>query len=127
MEPPAEGPMCDLIWSDPMDEATAEYLEDDALEAWYAIEYTDNPTRGCGWVFGGQAVDDFLMDNNLLTIVRGEGFVFTLCELSHGFLGHEVQTMGYYFHYFMREDTEHPMVITIFSGRQIKLKFLTIG
>jgi serine/threonine-protein phosphatase 2B catalytic subunit len=71
MEPPAEGPMCDLIWSDPMDEATAEYLEDDALEAWYAIEYTDNPTRGCGWVFGGQAVDDFLMDNNLLTIVRG--------------------------------------------------------
>ncbi len=54
-----------------MDEATAEYLEDDALEAWYAIEYTDNPTRGCGWVFGGQAVDDFLMDNNLLTIVRG--------------------------------------------------------
>ena len=24
--------------------------------------------------------------------------------------------MGYYFHYFMREDTEHPMCITIFSG-----------
>mmetsp|Transcript_33185 Transcript_33185/g.93006 ORF Transcript_33185/g.93006 Transcript_33185/m.93006 type:complete len:520 (-) Transcript_33185:72-1631(-) len=100
MEPPAEGPMCDLLWSDPMDEATAEYLEDDALEAWYAIEYTDNPTRGCGWVFGGQAVDDFLMENDLLTIVRG----------------HEVQTMGYYFHYFMREDTEHPMLITIFSA-----------
>ena len=37
----------------------------------YAIEYTDNPTRGCGWVFGGQAVDDFLMENDLLTIVRG--------------------------------------------------------
>ena len=71
MEPPAEGPMCDLLWSDPMDEATAEYLEDDALEAWYAIEYTDNPQRGCGWVFGGQAVDDFLMDNDLLMIVRG--------------------------------------------------------
>ena len=78
MEPPAEGPMCDLIWSDPMDEATAEYLEDDALEAWYAIEYTDNPTRGCGWVFGGQAVDDFLMDNNLLTIVRGKSDSLTL-------------------------------------------------
>ena len=78
MEPPAEGPMCDLLWSDPMDEATAEYLEDDALEAWYAIEYTDNPTRGCGWVFGGQAVDDFLMDNDLLTIVRGFFLPFSL-------------------------------------------------
>ena len=29
--------MCDLLWSDPMDEATAEYLEDDALEAWYNL------------------------------------------------------------------------------------------
>ena len=41
---------------------------------------------------------------------------FVFRKFSHGFTGHEVQTMGYYFHYFMREDTEHPMVITIFSG-----------
>lgn len=89
MEPPAEGPMCDLIWSDPMDEATAEYLEDDALEAWYAIEYTDNPTRGCGWVFGGQAVDDFLMDNNLLTIVRG---LLLRISLACVFVSHQLLT-----------------------------------
>jgi len=40
-------------------------------------------------------------------------------------LGHEVQTMGYYFHYFMREDTEHPMVITIFSGAMAISIFLS--
>ena len=68
--------MCDLLWSDPMDESTADYLDDDALEEWYAIEYTDNPARGCGWVFGGQAIDDFLMDNDLLTVVRGIFFFF---------------------------------------------------
>lgn len=52
-EIPHEGPMSDLLWSDP-----------DDVNKW-----TPSP-RGAGWVFGESAVKQFLHDNNLNLVVR---------------------------------------------------------
>jgi hypothetical protein len=63
--------MCDLIWSDPLEESTASgcTTPEDMLE-WYDVDFVDNPTRGVGKVYGYKAVDYFLHDN------RTRGFFF---------------------------------------------------
>ena len=85
-EPPASGPLCDLIWSDP--------LEDFGKEPAGTEPFTVNETRGCGYfyrfnfcnfecfnikLFSFQACCDFLTENNLLSIIRA----------------HEAQDQGY--------------------------------
>jgi len=100
MEPPKNGPLCDLIWSDPIEEATAEGLNEEEMEEWYDVQFVENPTRGCGYIFGYGAAIQFLEDNNLLCIVRA----------------HEVQAEGFFLHYFLRDDREFPPVITVFSA-----------
>jgi len=53
-EPPHEGSMCDLMWSDP----------DEDIQGWGIS------ARGAGYVFGPDIVDQFLHSNNLLLIAR---------------------------------------------------------
>lgn len=70
--------MCDLMWSDPLEEATAARVGASEMHEWYArpkcpckvsevcrfaVEYVPNPMRGVGQVFGYTAVERFLMDN----------------------------------------------------------------
>ncbi|XP_052263584.1 protein phosphatase 3 catalytic subunit alpha-like isoform X2 [Dreissena polymorpha] len=89
-EPPAFGPMCDLLWSDPLEdfgnEKTAEH-------------FTHNSVRGCSYFYSYAACCDFLQQNNLLSIIRA----------------HEAQDAGYRM-YRKSQTTGFPSLITIFSA-----------
>jgi len=52
-EIPHEGPMCDIMWSDP-----------EEIKGW------NTSPRGAGYLFGGNVVDEFLQRNGLKYIVR---------------------------------------------------------
>eukprot|EP01002_Notosolenus_urceolatus_P015990 NODE_924_length_1683_cov_68.042228_g757_i0.p1 GENE.NODE_924_length_1683_cov_68.042228_g757_i0~~NODE_924_length_1683_cov_68.042228_g757_i0.p1 ORF type:complete len:502 (+),score=152.98 NODE_924_length_1683_cov_68.042228_g757_i0:104-1507(+) len=90
-EPPAGGQMCDLLWSDPMDEEE-ECASPDAM-------YLHNDLRGCSFVFSFNAACQFLKRNNLLSVIRA----------------HEAQDEGYRL-YKKSTSTGFPTVICIFSA-----------
>ncbi|KAF3840748.1 hypothetical protein F7725_006610 [Dissostichus mawsoni] len=89
-EPPAFGPMCDLLWADPLEdfgnEKTQEY-------------FSHNTVRGCSYFYSYPAVCEFLQSNNLLSIIRA----------------HEAQDAGYRM-YRKSQTTGFPSLITIFSA-----------
>merc|ERR1739847_139325 len=89
-EPPAFGPMCALLWSDPLedfgDEKNAEH-------------FSHNSVRGCSYFYSYAASCDFLQQNNLLSIIRA----------------HEAQDAGYRM-YRKSQTTGFPSLITIFSA-----------
>ncbi|XP_036055400.1 serine/threonine-protein phosphatase 2B catalytic subunit gamma isoform isoform X3 [Onychomys torridus] len=89
-EPPAFGPVCDLLWSDPSEE----YGSEKTLE-----HYTHNTVRGCSYFFSYPAVCEFLQNNSLLSIIRA----------------HEAQDAGYRM-YRKSQSTGFPSLITIFSA-----------
>eukprot|EP01130_Rhizamoeba_saxonica_P000613 TRINITY_DN10574_c0_g1_i1.p1 TRINITY_DN10574_c0_g1~~TRINITY_DN10574_c0_g1_i1.p1 ORF type:complete len:556 (+),score=125.33 TRINITY_DN10574_c0_g1_i1:78-1745(+) len=91
-EPPSQGPMCDLLWSDPMDDysTTTRKLEN---------AYVENTVRGCSYCYSYTAVCKFLDDNQLLSVVRA----------------HEAQDAGYRM-YKKNNATGFPSVITLFSA-----------
>ncbi|XP_047478395.1 serine/threonine-protein phosphatase 2B catalytic subunit 3-like [Penaeus chinensis] len=89
-EPPAFGPMCDLLWSDP--------LEDFGNEK-NAEHFSHNSVRGCSYFYSYAACCDFLQHNNLLSIIRA----------------HEAQDAGYRM-YRKSQTTGFPSLITIFSA-----------
>ncbi|XP_017881723.1 serine/threonine-protein phosphatase 2B catalytic subunit 2-like isoform X4 [Ceratina calcarata] len=89
-EPPAFGPMCDLLWSDP--------LEDFGNEK-NAEHFSHNSVRGCSYFYSYAACCDFLQNNNLLSILRA----------------HEAQDNGYRM-YRKSQLTGFPSLITIFSA-----------
>ncbi|XP_057666738.1 uncharacterized protein LOC130900250 [Diorhabda carinulata] len=89
-EPPAFGPMCDLLWSDP--------LEDFGNEN-NAEHFSHNTVRGCSYFYSYTACCDFLQNNNLLSIIRA----------------HEAQDAGYRM-YRKSQTTGFPSLITIFSA-----------
>ncbi|XP_051166777.1 protein phosphatase 3 catalytic subunit alpha-like isoform X3 [Leptopilina boulardi] len=89
-EPPAYGPMCDILWSDP--------LEDFGNEK-NAEHFSHNSVRGCSYFYSYTACCDFLQSNNLLSIIRA----------------HEAQDAGYRM-YRKSQVTGFPSLITIFSA-----------
>ena len=89
-EPPAFGLMCDLLWSDPIEEFGSENTSE---------HYLHNSTRGCSYFYTYAACCDFLKSNNLLSIIRG----------------HEAQDSGYRM-YRKSQATGFPSLITIFSA-----------
>uniref|UniRef100_A0A8C1I8L3 Serine/threonine-protein phosphatase n=1 Tax=Cyprinus carpio TaxID=7962 RepID=A0A8C1I8L3_CYPCA len=60
-EPPAFGPMCDLLWSDPGEDYGSEKSSE---------HFCHNSVRGCSYFYSYPAVCDFLMNNNLLSVIR---------------------------------------------------------
>lgn len=89
-EPPAFGPMCDLLWSDPLEEFGSEHTDE---------HFTHNTVRGCSYFFSYYAVCEFLQNNNLLSLIRA----------------HEAQDAGYRM-YKKSATTGFPSLITIFSA-----------
>nr|KAF6481602.1 protein phosphatase 3 catalytic subunit gamma [Molossus molossus] len=60
-EPPAFGPVCDLLWSDPSEDYGNEKISE---------HYMHNTVRGCSYFYSYPAVCEFLQNNNLLSIIR---------------------------------------------------------
>ncbi|KRX24743.1 Serine/threonine-protein phosphatase 2B catalytic subunit 2 [Trichinella nelsoni] len=89
-EPPAFGPMCDLLWSDPLEDFGNERNSD---------QFCQNSVRGCSYFYSYAACCDFLQHNNLLSIIRA----------------HEAQDAGYRM-YKKSQATGFPSLITIFSA-----------
>eukprot|EP01126_Amoeba_proteus_P014825 TRINITY_DN16580_c0_g1_i3.p1 TRINITY_DN16580_c0_g1~~TRINITY_DN16580_c0_g1_i3.p1 ORF type:complete len:581 (-),score=114.94 TRINITY_DN16580_c0_g1_i3:177-1919(-) len=88
-EPPQSGKMCDILWADPMEKFGPDFNENFVL----------NNVRGCSYLFGFNAVCEFLGNNNLLSILRA----------------HEAQDAGYCMHT-KNEKTGFPSLITLFSA-----------
>lgn len=99
-EPGKSGPLCDILWSDPLEEDTADGLDESEMDEWFSVDYVENPTRGCGYVFGYTAIREFLERNNITSLLRA----------------HEVQRTGYDLNHFNKKDLNHPLVVTLFSA-----------
>ncbi|ORX50934.1 serine/threonine-protein phosphatase 2B catalytic subunit A1, partial [Hesseltinella vesiculosa] len=89
-EPPTQGLLCDLLWSDPHEDFGEETNSD---------FFIHNHVRGCSYFFTYAAACAFLERNGLLSIIRG----------------HEAQDNGYRM-YKRTRTTSFPAVMTIFSA-----------
>jgi serine/threonine-protein phosphatase 4 catalytic subunit len=72
-EVPHEGPMCDLLWSDPEDTGGVPSTTEFGLSP-----------RGAGYLFGEKVVDTFLQTNGLQTIARAHQLVMEGYKLHFG-------------------------------------------
>ncbi|PVU91922.1 hypothetical protein BB561_004120 [Smittium simulii] len=89
-EPPTHGLLCDLLWSDPVEDFGHEKKKSPFL---------NNNARGCSFFYTYNAVSSFLEKNNLLSLIRA----------------HEAQDAGYRM-YRKSKKTGFPAVITLFSA-----------
>ena len=89
-EPPPFGPMCDLLWSDPLEDYGNEKNSE---------HFSHNTVRGCSFFYSYAACCEFLQNNQLLSIIRA----------------HEAQDAGYRM-YKKSSQTAFPSLITIFSA-----------
>lgn len=88
VEPPLSGLLCDLIWSDPVEDSKA-----------LKVNFRPNEERECSFKFGLNPVKDFLKKNNLLSVIRA----------------HQVQLDGYKMHKWGGA-AAFPPVMTVFSA-----------
>ncbi|XP_056267607.1 serine/threonine-protein phosphatase 2B catalytic subunit alpha isoform isoform X2 [Pseudoliparis swirei] len=117
-EPPAFGPMCDLLWADPLEdfgnEKTQEY-------------FSHNTVRGCSYFYSYPAVCEFLQSNNLLSIIRAHeaqdaGYVVptghrrTTIHTLHNNTRSVCLRLRRYRMYRKSQTTGFPSLITIFSA-----------
>ncbi|KAI0276688.1 serine/threonine protein phosphatase calcineurin catalytic subunit Ppb1 [Russula aff. rugulosa BPL654] len=89
-EPPTSGLMCDLLWSDPIEN----FGQERGTES-----FVHNHVRGCSYFYTYKAVCDFLERNRLLSVIRA----------------HEAQDAGYRM-YRKGRKTGFPSVMTLFSA-----------
>jgi len=74
-ETPTEGPMCDLMWADPV----AQESDEDSscsMQANLTTQFSFNETRQCSYVYGIDAVKDFLDRNALVGVIRAHEACF---------------------------------------------------
>ncbi|CAK0823550.1 unnamed protein product, partial [Prorocentrum cordatum] len=94
-EPPKEGLLCDLLWSDPL-----EPKEDQPVKSKKTSPpFIPNEVRGCSYFYSFDGAATFLKKNSLLSVIRA----------------HEAQLEGYKMHK-TNPNTGFPSVITIFSA-----------
>ena len=98
-EPPTSGPMCDLLWSDPFDQAHPENMDKRRLDAWLNTDFIDNTLRQTSVMYGLKGLLNFLNRNDLICLVRA----------------HQVMEEGFKLHYFM-QNIDLPPCITVFSA-----------
>lgn len=95
-EPPREGLLCDLLWSDPSEDKEGEEGKKSSKKV---PMFRDNEVRGCSFFFTFEGAVKFLQKNSMLSIIRA----------------HEAQLEGYKMHKTIAS-TGFPSVITIFSA-----------
>lgn len=93
-EPGLEGTLCDIVWSDPVDNDVAQ-----ADVEFESIMFIENQERGCGKKFGYLALEQFLKQNKVLGIIRA----------------HQAIEEGFHFH-FQNHGTKDHLVATVFSA-----------
>ena len=121
-EPPPYGAMCDLLWSDPVEDYGNEKettTSSSSKQRRTSIPMNDlssspnsssgsfinehlflpNTTRGCSYFYTYTAVNEFLVRNQILSVIRA----------------HEAQDIGYRM-YKKSPDTGFPSLITLFSA-----------
>ncbi|CAF1296152.1 unnamed protein product [Adineta steineri] len=126
-EPPAYGAMCDLLWSDPVEDygyeadipssttppkrrtsiplndSPSNILSQTNLPSSSSSSneqlFLHNTTRGCSYFYTYAAVNEFLLHNQILSVIRA----------------HEAQDVGYRM-YKKTAETGFPSLITIFSA-----------
>mmetsp|Transcript_124433 Transcript_124433/g.244053 ORF Transcript_124433/g.244053 Transcript_124433/m.244053 type:complete len:558 (-) Transcript_124433:134-1807(-) len=96
-EPPREGLLCDLLWSDPLEPKEDGSGPKPSKKS--TAPFVPNEVRGCSYFFSFDGVATFLKKNQLLSIIRA----------------HEAQLEGYKMHK-TNPNTGFPSVITIFSA-----------
>jgi len=96
-EPPREGLLCDLLWSDPLEPKEDGTGPRPPKKS--SAPFVPNEVRGCSYFFSFDGVATFLKKNQLLSIIRA----------------HEAQLEGYKMHK-TNPNTGFPSVITIFSA-----------
>ncbi|KAI9444073.1 calcineurin [Lactarius indigo] len=89
-EPPTSGLMCDILWSDPIEDFGQEKGPEN---------FVHNHVRGCSYFYTYKAACEFLERNRLLSIIRA----------------HEAQDAGYRMYRKSRK-TGFPSVMTLFSA-----------
>ncbi|KAH9041475.1 Serine/threonine-protein phosphatase 2B catalytic subunit A1 [Lactarius deliciosus] len=89
-EPPTSGLMCDILWSDPIEDFGQERGPEN---------FVHNHVRGCSYFYTYKAACEFLERNRLLSIIRA----------------HEAQDAGYRMYRKSRK-TGFPSVMTLFSA-----------
>ncbi|OWZ08538.1 Serine/threonine-protein phosphatase [Phytophthora megakarya] len=100
-EIPTTGLLCDLLWSDP--QTLSDIAEVDTQVSW-----EPNQARGCSYYFNAAAMFEFLVNNNLLAMLRA----------------HEYEDEGFMYHFNSdefkkldkRENKSMPPLITVFSA-----------
>ncbi|NWU72277.1 PP2BA phosphatase, partial [Pterocles burchelli] len=90
-EPKKNGPMCDILWSDPLEKKRNEKTQE---------HFTHNTEKKCSYFYSYPAVCEFLQHNKKKTILRA----------------HEAQDAGYRM-YKKNQTTGFPSLITIFSKK----------
>ncbi|KAJ7240511.1 Metallo-dependent phosphatase-like protein [Mycena rebaudengoi] len=88
-EPPPRGLMCDILWSDPVENFGSETTTSSFLH---------NHVRGCSFYFTYTATCNFLERNNLLSVIRA----------------HEAQDLGY--RTYRNTKLGFPALMTVFSA-----------
>eukprot|EP00440_Ansanella_granifera_P037337 gb/GFBE01040509.1/.p1 GENE.gb/GFBE01040509.1/~~gb/GFBE01040509.1/.p1 ORF type:complete len:558 (+),score=126.35 gb/GFBE01040509.1/:1-1674(+) len=95
-EPPKEGLLCDLLWSDPLEPKEGEQRP---VQKKGGPPFVPNEVRGCSYFYSFDGAATFLKKNSLLSVIRA----------------HEAQLEGYKMHK-TNPSTGFPLVITIFSA-----------
>ncbi|PVU88649.1 hypothetical protein BB559_004477 [Furculomyces boomerangus] len=90
IEPPTQGKLSDLLWSDPTENFGHERKKS---------LFIQNHSRGCSYKYSYDAVCNFLTENNLLSLIRA----------------HEAQDVGYRLYRKSRE-SGFPALMTVFSA-----------
>ncbi|XP_062518008.1 uncharacterized protein LOC134193213 isoform X2 [Corticium candelabrum] len=101
-EPPLTGPICDLLWADPINDELGQRLSDEDYQEFLELDYLPNPPRGCSYFYCYDSIRNFVDQNCLNGIVRG----------------HECKEDGVCFSFAGTRSQmfPHPLVTTVFSA-----------